>query len=187
MAFLNMFRRTNMVIRRQQKAGAYAARAEKQQAALIQLQANHSQLTKIAQDIEDTRKHIRQSHHQYADLRKTFANKYTQYKKNARRVLGNNRSLIGKLSGTAQKIFATHKKNMKNMNNQNKALHTSTLKFLSHKQAGEPARVNIPPAKMVYNAARGKFNNGKKSSNNGNAVRGVAPTNSVVLTRSSNK
>lgn len=154
MAFLNMFRRTNTVNRRQMKVGGYGKRVATQRLTINKLDANRSNLNRVAKEIADTRDRIAEFQRTYAQLRKNYEKRYVQYKKNARRVLGNNRTVMAKLGSGAQKILATRQKNM---NKKNTALHNNTLSILPMNKAGAPARMNISGGSnnIVERAKRG--------------------------------
>ena len=154
MAFFNMFRRTNMVNRRQTKVGGYGTRVASQRTTLNKLDMNRANLNRIAKEIADTRDSIAESQRQFAKLRKNYANKYVQYKKNARRVLGNNRTVMAKLGSGARSILATRQKNM---NKKNTVLHNNTRSILPMNKAGAPPRMNISggPNNIVQLAKRG--------------------------------
>jgi len=139
MAFLNtLFRRTNMVNRRQKKVGTYGTRVAAQRTTLNKLDANRANLNRVAKEIADTRESIAQYQRQFAQLRETYAKKYTQYKKNTRRVLGNNWTVMAKLGSGAQKILAMRHKNM---NKKNTELHNNSQKVIGKSGTGAAPRV----------------------------------------------
>lgn len=141
MAFLNtLFRRTNMVNRRQKKVGTYGTRVVTQRTALNKLEANRANLNRVAKEIADARDRIAEFQRTYANLRKTYANKYVQYKKNTRRVLGNNRTVMAKLGSSAQKVLATRHNNM---NKKITQTHHNSQKVLGKSGAGNAPRVNM--------------------------------------------
>jgi hypothetical protein len=173
MAFFNMFRRTNMVNRRQTKVGGYGTRVASQRTTLNKLDMNRANLNRIAKEIGATRDSIAESQRQFAKLRKNYANKYVQYKKNARRVLGNNRTVMAKLGSGARSILATRQKNM---NKKNNLLHSNSSKAIGSTAAGVAPRVPINTSDGETNAVR-------------QALRGVPPprTNSAMNNKNPNK
>lgn len=164
----NFFRRANTVNTRQKKVGKYGTRVASQRTELNKLNANRKQLNAVAENIVATRKGIAEMHRKYTNLRKNYETKYIQYKKNARRVLGNNRSVMAKLGLTGRRILAERHKNAQKGITQT---HENATKVLRTAAGGRPnvpmgeaapSRMGGAPrlpnnlSKVVSNAGRGR-------------------------------
>jgi hypothetical protein len=149
-----MFRRTNKVNRRQQKVSGLGKRVETQRVTINKLDANRSNLNRVAKEIAVTRERIAEFQRTYAQLRTNYEKRYVQYKKNARRVLGNNRTVMARLGSSAQKILATRQKNM---NKKNTALHNNTQKAIGPNAAGVAPRVSVNMGSQTQTNNNGKL------------------------------
>ena len=139
----SFLRPANKFEKRTRKVGAYGERLTTQRSAINKLDANRAHLQSVAEGMSKTKKDIQSLQQTQERLKAEYIAKYRQYKKNARRVLGNNKSLLSRA------LASRHK----NMNKKNTVLHNVSNKAVGANNTGARPKVNLN--KMVANAARG--------------------------------